>query len=125
MPTFEEVNPEIVYTHHWSDLNIDHRITFDVAMTLCRPGSSNVKSIRCFEIPSATGWRLQEFQPNLFIDATAFFPIKIEALKHYGGEMREAPYYRSYEGIEALAIMRGTFVNMLYAEAFVEVRRLE
>ena len=41
-----ERKPEIVYTHHSGDLNIDHRITHQAVFTACRPKpNTTVKKI--------------------------------------------------------------------------------
>ena len=32
-----DIQPEVVYTHHHGDLNIDHQITYRAVMTACRP----------------------------------------------------------------------------------------
>ena len=45
-----ERKPEIVYTHHSGDLNIDHRITHQAVFTACRPKpNTTVKKIYCFD----------------------------------------------------------------------------
>ena len=52
------VKPEIIYTHHISDLNIDHSITHRAVVTACRPEpKKSVKKIYCFEVPSSTDWQ--------------------------------------------------------------------
>jgi LmbE family N-acetylglucosaminyl deacetylase len=46
----EKFNPEIIFTHHGGDVNIDHQRTFDAVITACRPmQSENVKTIITFE----------------------------------------------------------------------------
>src|SRR6185295_6403355 len=32
-----EIAPEVVYTHHWGDLNRDHRIVSEAVQVACRP----------------------------------------------------------------------------------------
>lgn len=32
-----KINPDIIFTHHNADLNVDHRITFQAVLTTCRP----------------------------------------------------------------------------------------
>ncbi len=49
--------PTIVYTHHAGDLNLDHRIVHQAAMTALRPlPNSPVKAIYAFEVLSSTEW---------------------------------------------------------------------
>jgi LmbE family N-acetylglucosaminyl deacetylase len=45
------LHPEIIYTHHIGDLNIDHQITHKAVMTACRPQPDFcVKEIYTFEV---------------------------------------------------------------------------
>ena len=54
---FDSVEPETVYTHHPSDLNIDHQRTVAAVLTASRPQPGvSVKRILAMEVPSATGW---------------------------------------------------------------------
>lgn len=124
-----EKRPDIVYTHHWGDLNVDHRITFDAVLTACRPLGNTVKKILCFEVPSSTEWNAQTvenaFMPNAFVDITEVLEKKISALKEYKSEMRPYPHPRSLEGIEILAKMRGLAIGRKAAEAFEIVREID
>ncbi len=121
--SIENFQPNIVYTHHFGDLNIDHQITHRAVITACRPVPSFcVKEIYSFETLSATHWQSPSmgdiFNPNCFIDVTDFMEQKMEALRHYDGEMREAPHARSYELVDNLAKFRGGLVGVKAAEAF-------
>ncbi len=117
------IKPNIIYTHHYGDLNIDHQITHKAVMTVARPQPSFcVKEIYSFEILSATHWQSHSmrgfFNPNYFIDIGNFIDKKIQALKCYDKEMRTYPHAKSYQAIKSLAIFRGTTVGIKYAEAF-------
>ena len=120
----EVFQPEIVYTHHAGDVNIDHRIVHDAVVTACRslPGQS-VKTILFFETVSSTEWQMSQtyptFAPNWYVGIGEFMAKKIEALHFYVSEMRAYPHTRSYEGIEILAKQRGITVGMKFAEAFM------
>ena len=119
--------PEIVYTHHGGDLNVDHRIAHQAVVTACRPQpSSAVKEIYAFETLSSTEWQTwgDRFLPQHWVDIAPFLERKLEALKAYGDEMRPFPHTRSFEGVEALARSRGTAVGVAAAEAFSVVRTL-
>jgi len=118
--------PEIIYTHHAGDLNIDHQITHKAVITVCRPQPDFcVKEIYAFEVLSATEWNtpgLMPFIPNVFVDITDFIEVKREALVAYQDEMREPPHSRSiYSSVNACAV-RGNTVGVDYAEAFSLVR---
>ena len=120
----EAFQPEIVYTHHAGDVNIDHRIVHDAVVTACRslPGQL-VKTILFFETVSSTEWQPPQsypvFAPNWYVDIGAFMEKKLKALHFYDSEMRGYPHPRSYEGIEILAKQRGITVGVKYAEAFM------
>ena len=60
-----DVRPEIVYTHHAGDLNLDHRIVHEAVITVCRPlPDSSVNLIRCFETLSSTEWNNSNVRPS-------------------------------------------------------------
>lgn len=122
-----EVKPDIIYTHHQGDLNIDHQITFKAALTACRPlKGESVKEIYSFEIPSSTEWNSPDagtyFIPNVFVDITETFDKKIEALRAYKGESRDYPHPRSPRAVELIARRWGVSVGRELVEAFRLVR---
>lgn len=124
-----EIKPEIIYTHHIGDLNIDHQVTHKAVMTACRPQPGfSVKTIYAFEVLSSTEWQtpnLVPFVPNVFIDITDYLSTKINASKAYHEEMREIPHSRSLQHIELLARHRGYTVGVHAAEAFMLVREIK
>ena len=118
-----------VYTHYHSDLNVDHRKTYEAVLTACRPQPmQSVKQIFCFETLSSTEWashRYEAFKPNYFVNIEHVFSKKIKALTAYKDEMREAPHTRSLENIQALAKFRGMCVGTPLAEAFYIERLID
>lgn len=125
-----EVEPQIVYTHHGGDLNVDHQVAFRAALTALRPQPGAPRpEIRSFEVPSSTEWGhrslTSDFSPNLFVDITAHWDTKIEALECYREELRPPPHPRSVESIDALARTRGAAAGLERAEAFDIIRRVE
>lgn len=127
--TIEQKKPDIIYTHHWGDLNVDHRITFNAVMTASRPIQSQcVKKILCFEVLSSTEWNVPNssnvFMPNTFVDISKTLKKKLAALGEYTGEMREYPHPRSIKGAELLAKVRGLIISTEAAEAFELVREV-
>jgi LmbE family N-acetylglucosaminyl deacetylase len=122
-----EFQPEILYTHHYGDLNIDHALTAKACITACRPlPQSSVKTILFFEVLSATHWGVSTecFRPNYYVDITNFFDQKISALDCYAFEMRDYPHCRSIEAVEALSRYRGSQMSLSHAEAFEVFRVL-
>ncbi len=124
-----ELNPEVVYTHHYGDLNIDHRITHNAILTACRPQPNlSVKSIYSFEVMSSTEWNSPEqtpFHPNHFVDISPYIELKIEALMAYQEEMNEEPHSRSIEHLQSLAKHRGHSMGLNSAEAFMVIRQIQ
>jgi LmbE family N-acetylglucosaminyl deacetylase len=123
----ENIRPNIIYTHFPYDLNIDHRITFQAVLTVCRPQPNfNVKNIFAFETLSSTEWQIKDagnmFLPNKYNNITDFIEKKIEIIKVYQDEIKEFPHPRSIDGIMTLAKYRGMEVGYRYAEAFQVIR---
>jgi N-acetylglucosamine malate deacetylase 1 len=121
--------PEIIFTHFYNDLNIDHQIVNKAAVTASRPqNKSSVKTLFFFEVPSSTEWKidtkLKMFNPNWFEDITKFKKVKLQALKAYKTELRSWPHPRSLKGVDALISWRGATVGVEAAEAFVLGRKI-
>jgi len=86
--------PDLVYTNHFGDLNVDHKITFNACMTACRPLSYKTPDLICFEVPSSSEWNYPlTFTPNYFIDISKYLEKKIEAMETYNNEIRDFPSY--------------------------------
>lgn len=124
-----EIKPQIIYTHHYGDLNVDHRIAHQAVMTACRPTpGSMVREIYCFEVVSSTEWSAQSawpFLPNYYVDISFYLDVKKRALGMYALEMRDEPHSRSFNHIEYLARHHGCVVGVSSAEAFMAVRILK
>ena len=119
---------DIVYTHSKKDLNVDHRVVHDIALTLFRPlPDETVKAIYAFETLSATHWYEVDkvFTPQRFVDVEKYWNKKIKALDAYEMEVRQFPHARSKQAITALAQFRGCIVGIKKAEAFEILRIVE
>ncbi len=119
--------PDVVYTHHGGDLNIDHRITHQAVLTATRPlAGQRVREVYAFEVPSSTEWSFQRvggpFRPNVFRDISSTLELKLKALSTYESEVRAFPHPRSLEAIEAIAKRWGSTAGCAAAEAFELVR---
>jgi N-acetylglucosamine malate deacetylase 1 len=124
-----EFQPDIVYTHHAGDLNMDHVICHRAVLIACRPLSApGVRRILAFEVPSSTEWNtpgVHTFAPTRFVDISDTLAVKHQALKAYDEEMRPFPHPRSSAAIDALVKWRGAMAGLAAAEAFVVVREIE
>ena len=119
--------PEVIYTHHPGDLNVDHGVVHRAVLTATRPVPGQcVKEIYAFEIPSSTEWAFQRleplFRPSVFVDITETLETKIEALACYDTETRKFPHPRSAEALRAIAKRWGSVVGLPAVEAFELIR---
>jgi len=121
------LGPDVIYTHHAGDLNIDHQITNRAVITAARPlAGCPVKEIYSFEVPSSTEWAFQQsgpvFCPNVFVDIAATLEAKVEAMQLYESEARPFPHPRSPDALRAIARRWGVTVGVEAAEAFQLIR---
>lgn len=125
----QDVHPEVIYTHHYGDLNIDHRITHQAVMTACRPiPGSSVKEIYAFEVLSSTEWNSPNnmpFIPNVFVDISEHLETKHKALESYQLEMRDEPHSRSIINAKRQSEYRGASIGVKAAESFCLVRAIK
>lgn len=125
----ERLRPEIIYTHHAGDLNVDHGVVHRAVLTATRPVTGQtVREIYAFEVPSSTEWAFQQlqpsFRPNVFVDVARTLELKIAAMECYKSEARKFPHPRSPEALRALAVRWGSVVGCAAAEAFELVRSI-
>lgn len=128
--------PEVVFTHHPHDLNIDHRVCYEATMAaimlpqrMTDPSLpvTMIREVYLCEILSSTDWALPTepaFRPNTFVNIETTLETKIAALEEFEGAMKRAPHSRSIENVRHLASLRGAQVGLTAAEAFTLVRRV-
>jgi LmbE family N-acetylglucosaminyl deacetylase len=121
--------PQVVYTHHHGDLNIDHKIVFNATLTAARPIKKvNIQRVLSFEIHSSTEWSPPfpefTFVPNVFVDISDTIEQKLEAMKVYKGELREYPHPRSLKAVRIVAERQGAKVGFPAVEAFSLIREI-
>ena len=124
-----ELRPHLVYTHHWGDLNRDHRVVSEAVMVACRPVADGApRRLLCFETPSSTEWSSTDpslaFLPNVFHDVGATIDRKLQAMACYRTEVRPHPHPRSLESLRTRAAYWGQHAGLAYAEPFVLVREI-
>lgn len=124
-----KLRPEVIYTHHPGDLNVDHGVIHRAVLTATRPTAGQpVREIYAFEVPSSTDWAFGSlqpaFRPNVFVDVTATLEAKIAAMACYETESREFPHPRSPEALRAVAMRWGSVAGCHAAEAFELVRSI-
>ncbi|HEY0235656.1 MAG TPA: PIG-L family deacetylase [Afipia sp.] len=120
--------PDIIYTHHIGDLNVDHRAVAEAVAVAARPQAAvKVRAIYGFEVLSSTEWAFTDpvpFRPRRFVDITRQIERKCQAMACYDFESRAFPHPRSPEAIRALATTRGAVAGFYAAEAFSIYREI-
>jgi LmbE family N-acetylglucosaminyl deacetylase len=124
-----KLKPDLIYTHHPGDLNVDHGIVHRAVLTATRPLLGQcVREICAFEVPSSTEWAFQQLQPsfcpNVFVDVADTLEVKISALACYDTEVRQFPHPRSPEALRAAALRWGSVVGCQAGEAFELIRSI-
>ena len=118
--------PDRIYTNHYGDLNVDHKVVFNATLAACRPSHFPVKEILSFEVLSSTEWNYPyNFNPNYFINIEKYLEKKIEAMELFISEIRKFPHPRSSENIKHVARRWGSVSGFNAAEAFELIRRLD
>ena len=126
-----EFQPEVIFTHHGGDVNVDHQRTFEAVITACRPmAHEKVTTIIAFETPSGTEWRAatdpRHFLPNLFFEVEEEdLEAKIKGMEAYEFEKRPYPHPRSPEALRIQAQRWGVAMGRPLAEAFTLVRSIQ
>ena len=122
----KQIKPDRIYTNHYSDLNVDHKVVCNAVLTACRPSAVLVKEILCFEVLSSTEWSYPyNFSPNYFSNIEKHLTKKINAMKSFKSEIRKFPHPRSPENIRNVAGRWGSVCGFKAAEAFEIVRKIE
>lgn len=120
----DDNNIHLVFTHHFNDLNIDHKIVYEATVTAARPiPRSSVCALLSYEIPAATDWKYPyQFKPNLFVDISEELNSKLDALGEYEYEIRNSPHPRSKDMMKANAMRWGSLSGYDAAEPFEIIR---
>lgn len=123
----QEIKPEIIFTHHIGDMNIDHQITHQAVLTATRPMQDEcVKTIYSMEVPSSTEWNSfsvqNAFIPNVFFEVEETIDLKIKAMAEYKSELKNYPHPRSLQHLKELAKVNGTKFGLNYSENFMLIR---
>lgn len=121
----QNFDPDVIYTHHPQDLNLDHALTARAALTAFRPKpDTKPRTILAAEVLSSTEWTFPPaFKANYFVALSgAQLQKKVDALACYESEVRDWPHPRSALGIRNLAAYRGQQCGVEAAEAFEVLR---
>ena len=127
--TIREIKPDVLFTHHPGDINLDHQLVCKSVVTASRPVGVFPAAVFFFEIPSSTEWQgydsANAFAPDVFIDISSTMDKKAAAMQCYALELREPPHPRSVYGIKACAKFRGLACGLKEAEGFRLFRSID
>ena len=126
----DKVQPDIVFTHFWGDVNRDHQEVYKSTLVTVRPVMGQVvKELYCYRVPSSTEWTPNKadtmFMPNYFVDIEKFADQKYTAFACYSTELRDYPHPRSVQYLRENDKVVGLRVGILAAEEFVMLRKLD
>lgn len=116
--------PDLIITHVDTDLNMDHRLTCEVAKIIARPKSKPVSILGC-EIPNTTFWNAKIFPANYYVDISEQIDLKVDAFSKYENELQDYPHPWSKKGLKLLAEYHGMQSGFRFAEAFSVIRAYE
>lgn len=122
-----KTEPDIIFTHHSGDINIDHDITQRAVLTAARmlPNTKPIEILAC-EVLSSTefGPVDKRLKPHCYIRVSDDdLQTALDALGCYKGEIRSWPHPRSKEALMHQLRLRGAECGWGAAEVF-EILRL-
>jgi LmbE family N-acetylglucosaminyl deacetylase len=121
------VKPNVVYTHHYGELNRDHRLTYEATTVAVRPYVlPSFERLLCYQVDTLGHLGYGPPQYNVFSDIEATLEVKLRAMAIYDTEVRPYPHPRSLEALRQAAYRNGVTVGLKAAEIFqsaLEVQR--
>jgi LmbE family N-acetylglucosaminyl deacetylase len=126
---FEETRPTTVYLPFAHDVHTDHQYAFHAAYGATKSfRAPYLKRVLMMETVSETDFvpPLQgyTFAPNVFVDVTKHFDLKLEIMSLYFDQIGTHPFPRSLAHLRALATHRGAVAGCDLAEAFVLLKEI-
>ncbi len=122
-----KVQPQIIYTQHFADLNADHRIAYEAAAVATRPFTlPSFEQLLCYSSDTLTHAGQGTPRFNVYSDISDTLELKLKAMQVYETEMRPHPHPRSLEALRHAAQRNGAMVGLAAAEVFqsvLEVRK--
>ncbi|MFA4884225.1 MAG: PIG-L family deacetylase [Desulfotomaculaceae bacterium] len=121
-------DPDIIYTHHWGDINRDHRVCCEAVLTAFRPSKEPVKkrAVFCFEIPGNMDClppiEINKFKPDNVVNISSYIQSKKAAIRTYKEELKEFPSPLSLRAVVDNCRQRGKENKYGYAEAFARLQ---
>ena len=112
-----------------SSYNQDPEAVFRAAFTAARPGVPSIKPFQKIVLGydnTSLFWSLEreKFHPNFYIDITGFLDAKLDALRMYESQMRDAIHHSSVQNVEFTAKVRGREISVEAAEGYMVFRHV-
>lgn len=125
----DKVQATDLYVPFYGDAHSDHRIVYDAAVAAGKSfRHPSVERMLCYETLSETNFGLRgsgaAFVPTVYEDITDTMETKKAALAIYASELAEHPFPRSYDAVNALAVLRGSECGVQFAEAFMLMKEI-
>lgn len=125
----DRIRPNTVYMPFYNDIHGDHKAAFSTLYSCVKSFRYPfIKNVYMMETISETEYALPipgfQFTPNRFVCIDEWFEKKISICRIFASEMSRHPMPRSEECIRAQALLRGSFAQCRYAEAFMVVREI-
>ena len=122
-----DLQPEIVYTPFCADVHGDHQVAFRALMSATKSFRfPSIQRILMIETISETDQAMSNpatsFTPNVYVDISSYVEEKLDILRLYDTEIKDAPFPRSIEAVRALSCYRGAAIAVPHAEAFMLLR---
>ncbi len=126
----DDIQPDIVFTHFWGDVNRDHQEVYKSTLVAVRPVMGQmVRELYCYRVPSSTEWTPNKadtmFMPNYFVDIAKYAEQKYKAFACYSTELRDYPHPRSVQYLRETDKAAGLRIGLLAAEEFVLLRKID
>ena len=113
------VKPAIIYTHHFADLNADHRIAYEAATVAARPFNlPSLEQLLCYPVDTLSHAGHGAANLNVYCDIGSTLELKLEAMQVYETEVRAYPHPRSLDALRHSAERNGAMVGLAAAEGF-------
>jgi LmbE family N-acetylglucosaminyl deacetylase len=118
-----DLKPEVVYFPWLGDIHSDHQILGEALLASTKTFRVNfIETLLSYETLSETnfsyGRNITPFVPNWYVDISEHLPRKTELLRVYQDQLGEHPFPRSVDAVTSLALLRGSEVGVVAAEAF-------
>lgn len=122
------IAPTDIYLPHRRDAHSDHAVVFDAGVSVSKWFRyESVERTFVYETQSETDFDIATdspgFRPNVFVDISSTLERKIEISRIYASEFKQHPFPRSFDGLRALATVRGAASGFHSAEAFMLLRQ--